>query len=567
MGSTNTLLQLIFSSALSGAAIHQLFRTHEPTRATLPLYLTLLFLSPFCLSVAISSDNSTPLSTPLSYISFFACLIASIITYRLSPYHPLADIPGPRLFKISKLWRAYICWTGEQHRALKALHDEYGTIVRTGPNEVSIIDVFSMKAVLGPDGLPKGQGYQVRRDVRTEGSLLELIGDPHAARRRIWNRGMSTESLREYEVIIARRANQLVEALQARDKIDLAKWLGYFTVDFMADMAFGGTAGPQMLENGCDKLGLLSLIEVAAKTSEILTHISWISLLPGYQTVLAKNVQRMLDFGREWSNSRVTSGAQTKDLWYHLTDEAGIEKTPPSRETVTSDSALAIVAGSDTTASAMTCLFWFLLANPECYKRLQREVDEVYPPDEDAMDTSKHPRMKYLGACLNETLRLIPPVPSGGPRTVPRGSGGKELAGHFLPEGTQVYIPPYSVHRRPYHFYPKTESFLPSRWLSDHEFNPTSNAPSDPRRSADGAGEEEILNTEAFIPFSYGPTSCVAKNLARREMMMVIVLLIQRFHFRFEEEFEWETWLDGIQDYFVALRKPLNVRVISRPRC
>ncbi|KAF9254065.1 cytochrome P450, partial [Marasmius fiardii PR-910] len=488
-------------------------------------------------------------------------LTASTITYRLSPYHPLADIPGPKMFKMSKLWRAYICWKGDQHRVLKALHDEYGTIVRTGPNEVSVIDVPSMKAVLGHNGLPKGHGYQVRRDTRTEGSLLELVGDPHAARRRIWNRGMNTEALREYEGIITKRANQLVDALQVRQKVDLASWLGYFTVDFMADMAFGGTTGPKMVENGADKIGLLDLIEMAAKTTEILTHVSWISLIPGYQTLLAKNVQRMLDFGREWSDSRMKTGARTKDLWYHLTDEAGIEKVRPSRETVTSDSALAIVAGSDTAASAMTCLFWFLLSHPECYKRLQKEVDEVYPSDVDALDSSKHSEMKYLGACINETLRLMPPVPSGGPRTVPRGSGGKDLAGHFLPEGTTVYVPPYCLHRRPYHFYPQTESFVPSRWLSDPDFNPTSNAPSPPSSVGDSG---HILNTEAFIPFSYGPTSCVGKNLARREMMMVICLLLQRFQFRFERGFEWETWLDGVQDYFVALRKPLRVEVVSR---
>ncbi|KAL0574519.1 hypothetical protein V5O48_007434 [Marasmius crinis-equi] len=417
-----------------------------------------------------------------------------------------------------------------------------------------------MKAVLGPSGLPKGQGYQVRRDERTDGSLLELVGDPHAARRRIWNRGMSSESLREYEVIISKRAQQLIEALQVREneKVDLAKWLGYFTVDFMADMAFGGITGPKMLENGEDKLGLLSLIEVAAKTSEVLTHIPWVTMIPGYQTVLAKNVQRMLDFGRDWSNSRVKTGAQTKDLWYHLTDEAGIEKVPPSRATVTSDSALAIVAGSDTTATVMTCFFWFLLANPECYKRLQKEVDEVYPAEENALDTTRHGKMKYLGACINEALRLMPPVPSGGPRIVPQGSGGKQLAGHFLPEGTHVYVPTYCIHRRAYHFYPQTEEFVPERWLADPDFNPTTNAPSPAPASSD------VLVHEAFIPFSYGPTSCVAKNLARREMMMAICLLLQRFQFRFAEGFEWETWLEQIRDYFVALRAPLDVEITRR---
>ncbi|KAJ8074049.1 hypothetical protein PM082_012341 [Marasmius tenuissimus] len=554
---SSALIKLTLSSAVTGIAAHQAFRRYEPTKKTLPLYALTLFATTACLSRACATSTTHQI---LFYITFFLSFVGSTISYRLSPSHPLADIPGPVIFKVSNLWRAYLSWTGRQHLVLKALHDEYGTVVRTGPNQISVIDVPSMKAVLGPGGLPKGQGYQVRRDERTDGSLLELVGDPHAARRRIWNRGMSTESLREYEVIIARRANQLVDALQAREKeeVDLGQWLVYFTIDFMADMAFGGVSGPRMLENGGDSYGLLSLIEIAAKTSEVLTHIPWVTMIPGYQTVLAKNVQKMLDFGREWSNSRVTTGAQTKDLWYHLTDEAGIEKTPPSRKTVTSDSALAIVAGSDTAATAMTCLFWFLLANPKCYKRLQKEIDEVYPADEDAFDTSKHARMNYLGACINEALRLMPPVPTGGPRVVPQGSGGKHIAGHFLPEGTHVYVPAYCMHRRAHHFYPKTEEFVPERWLEDPDFNPTTNAPSAGSSSPDG------LVYESFIPFSYGPTSCVAKNLARREIMMVMCLLLQRFQFRFAEGFESKTWLAQVRDYFVALRAPLKVEITRR---
>ncbi|KAK7037631.1 hypothetical protein VNI00_010847 [Paramarasmius palmivorus] len=566
----NVTLKLTGLSALAGVGTHQLFRRNEPTRHTFLPYLLLLALAPMGLCHYL--DVLDTMSLAISYASFYLFMTISVIAYRLSPYHPLADIPGPTMFKVSKLWRAYICWKGQQHHMLKALHDEYGTVVRTGPNEISVIDVDSMKAVLGPNGLPKGQGYQVRRDERTDGSLLELVGDPHTARRRLWNRGMSTESLREYEEIIHHRAVQLVEGLSSRSHVDLGKWLAYFSVDFMADMAFGaGSSGPQMLVNGGDKHGLLELIAQAAKTSEILTHIPWLRHFPGYQTVLAQNVQRMLDFGRTWSSARVTNGARTKDLWYHLTDEAGLEKSPPSLETVTSDSALAIVAGSDTTASAMSSLFWFLLSNPEWYKRLQKEVDEVYPEGDDALDASRHGKMKVLGACLDECLRLAPPVPSGGARTVVE---PRVIAGHLLPRGTQVYVPTYCVHRRAYHFYPNTDDFDPSRWLVDPNFNPTSNAPSyTPPSNADESlspstpsiySPPQILDYEAYIPFSYGPANCVGKNLARREMMMVISLLMQKFEFRFKEGFEWQSWPDRIEDYFVALRGPLEIEVRAR---
>ena len=49
-------------------------------------------------------------------------------------------------------------------------------------------------------------------------------------------------------------------------------------------------------------------------------------------------------------------------------------------EIVTSDAVLAIVAGSDTTATTLANVFFYLMSNPEAYKRLQAEVDKYYPP-------------------------------------------------------------------------------------------------------------------------------------------------------------------------------------------
>lgn len=68
--------------------------------------------------------------------------------------------------------------------------------------------------------------------------------------------------------------------------------------------------------------------------------------------------------------------------------------------TTYSTGALTIVAGADTTSCAMSSLFWFLMTHPECYRRLQEEIDTVYPPGEDAMDTSKHEELKYLNAVM-----------------------------------------------------------------------------------------------------------------------------------------------------------------------
>jgi hypothetical protein len=48
----------------------------------------------------------------------------------------------------------------------------------------------------------------------------------------------------------------------------------------------------------------------------------------------------------------------------------------------------------------MTSLFFFLLSNPEYMRRVQDEIDAVYPPGEDALNTSKHGKLKFLNACM-----------------------------------------------------------------------------------------------------------------------------------------------------------------------
>ena len=66
------------------------------------------------------------------YAMYIGTLVASVVIYRLSPLHPLARVPGPLLFKVSKIWMGTRCAMGMESRLITALHEEYGDIVRTG---------------------------------------------------------------------------------------------------------------------------------------------------------------------------------------------------------------------------------------------------------------------------------------------------------------------------------------------------------------------------------------------------------------------------------------------------
>ena len=64
------------------------------------------------------------------------------------------------------------------------------------------------------------------------------------------------------------------------------------------------------------------------------------------------------------------------------------------------DSILAIVAGADTTSTALTNATYCLLTQTDAYARLQAEIDKFYPPGEDALSPKHHRDMPYLTAVM-----------------------------------------------------------------------------------------------------------------------------------------------------------------------
>lgn len=67
-----------------------------------------------------------------AFSTFYTTLALSIISYRLSPFHPLAKYPGPSLAKVSKWWGVWVTAHGKQHIYYQKLHQKYGPYVRVG---------------------------------------------------------------------------------------------------------------------------------------------------------------------------------------------------------------------------------------------------------------------------------------------------------------------------------------------------------------------------------------------------------------------------------------------------
>ncbi|KAJ7624327.1 cytochrome P450 [Mycena polygramma] len=483
----------------------------------------------------------------IHYTVFLGSLSLATVAYRLSPLHPLAQYPGPAIGKATKLWSLYLAFGGQRYLYHKKLHDKYGPYVRTGPNEISVIDAAFVSQILNSGGLDKGRGEHSS----TPPSIVSLVGDAHAAKRRMWNRAMSSSSIREYEPLVARRARQLISRLDHQNgtadlvqpsSISFDTALTHPRLDLLGDLAFGGAF--EMMKDGKDVAGVGKRIRGFMKAAALSSQIPWILKTLHLFPHVGRTIQEFNDFGQGLAIQRMKSGAVgTKDLWYHLADEAGLEKQTPSLEISAADGLVAVVAGSDTTAAALSSFVWFILSNPEYYTRLQHELDDVYVEGDDPFDVGKHDQLHFLSACINETLRLHPPVPSNGTRQAHPEQSGRSIGGRFIPAGTSICMPPYSLHSNP-NYFSHPDEFIPDRWLPGSTL--------------------EKHDISAFIPFSLGPANCVGQKLAKREMVMLLAGLFRCFTLRFAEGFDSAAWPTQIHDYFVTTRGPMHVHLTRR---
>jgi len=295
-------------------------------------------------------------------------------------------------------------------------------------------------------------------------------------------------------------------------------------------------------------------IERAEKESVFMGHVPWLGSIAFSIPGLATNLKMLRMLAQKLAKRRIQEGSRVKDVFYHLIDEDNLFTDKPTMHEVISDAVLTVLAGSDTTFSAITNIIYFLISHPTTYKRLQAEVDGL---GDKLMDCSEQAQLPYLNAVINEALRLLPPILSGLQRAAEKGSGGRMIGPVFVPESNQAFVHTYSLQRDPRYFSPLPESLIPERWLSEEERQAL-----EPKTF--NSQTEFIHNTGAFIVFSLGPANCVGKNFAWLKLRMAVALLVSRFDMEFEPGYDPLKWYDGICDYFNTGKGVLPVRLSIR---
>lgn len=125
------------------------------------------------------------------------------------------------------------------------------------------------------------------------------------------------------------------------------------------------------------------------------------------------------------------------DFFSHLLSDKRFDM---SDQFLTAQTRTLVLAGSETTATALAGLTYHLLHNPETLRHLTEEVRAAFT-DSSQIDADSTAALPYLFAVIEEGLRLFPPVPSGMPRICP----GAYIDGHYVPKGVRPSPPPFSL--------------------------------------------------------------------------------------------------------------------------
>ena len=191
-----------------------------------------------------------------------------------------------------------------------------------------------------------------------------------------------------------------------------------------------------------------------------------------------------------------------------------------------------VVAGHETTASALNWTWYLLALHPQIEARLHAEIDAA--PVAPSPSLAQMEALPYVQQVVNEALRLYPP----GWLLSRRAIGADVLAGFEIPAGADVLLSPYLLHRHP-RFWPDPDAFKPERFASENEAE---------------------RSRFAYIPFAAGPRHCIGETFALYEMLMHLYKVARRYRLTYlpTEPVELEAQIN------LRTKNPLYMRLERR---
>lgn len=168
--------------------------------------------------------------------------------------------------------------------------------------------------------------------------------------------------------------------------------------------------------------------------------------------------------------------------------------------------------GHDTTAMSIMWTLYLIGNYPEIQARVHEEIEQLYYPEQGKIIWTKDQlsQMKFLEACIKESLRLFPSVPF----IARQANEDLEIEnGVIIPKDSTILLFLYEIQQDPKYF-SEPRRFIPDRFIEGSEHY---------------AGK---INPFAFVPFSAGPRNCIGQKFALQEEKIMLASIFSQFTIR-----------------------------------
>lgn len=482
------------------------------------------------------------------WLLFYSVLGLLVVYHVTWTFARLREVPGPFIAKFTDLWRLLVVWRRDSHDRYLQLHQQYGDLLRIGPNTISISKPDVIQNIYGVQkGYVKSDFYAVWQNVvngkRTPSLVFTTDEVQHAMMKRPIAPAFSLSTLVEFEPLIdsttAVFLTRLDELFASTGNIcDLGKWLQWYAFDVIGELTFSKRLG--FLERAEDIEGIIASVSANFERCSVLGQMPWLDLWtyknPIYQKFFAKPISSpIVEFGQRRLRERLNNNHDKNEAEIKIPDTALYQKvlhgTIPSKpdflsrflslhkeqpDVVTDRQLLAylfanINAGSDTIGSTLRALFYYLLKTPGSFAALVKELDDAQTNGKISAPLPTWPecqRLPYLNAVVKEALRLNPALSLPLERVVP--PSGLQIGEVFIPPGTIVGINPWILHRDPRIFGDDAQRWEPERWLNKD-------------------AERVKYMDHHLLSFGAGKRTCLGKNIAMLELTKLVPALLLRY--------------------------------------
>ncbi|KAM0541732.1 hypothetical protein ACHAPJ_013137 [Fusarium lateritium] len=474
--------------------------------------------------------------------AFIGLLVTKLLANKYG--NGLLKIPGPALAGYTGLWRFFDVYQRRPELTHIALHEKYGSVVRLGPNTVSISDPAALQTIYGLNsGYTKSDFYPVQQTVNKSGKrLITLFTSQddkfHAKLRRAVSNAYAMSTLVQFEPFVDSTTTEFFKQLDERYAsqnaiLDFGTWLQYYAFDVIGELTYSKRLG--FVDHGKDVDNIIRNLEW------LLNYAAPVGQLPVLDSLLLKNPLRLLltKWGFTNSSSPVAIFARNRMLArvdpeklndMKFDQDNGrrdflsrfLEAHQKNSEIITQDRVLALTvanmfAGSDTTAITFRAIFYYLMKNPTDMRRLMDELAGEeragrFTRADGLLQWSEVRDLPFLNAVIKEALRCHPAAGLMLERIVP--ARGLQVNGHHIPRGTIVGVNAWVLHRDKDVFGYDADRWRPSRWI-------------------EASAEQKRRMENHMFAFGAGSRTCIGKNISLLEMFKMVPALLRRYELEF----------------------------------